>query len=57
MRIQRNMSQIKEQNKSPENELNEMDANNLPDTEFKTLVIGCSINRGGVEELSENFNK
>ena len=39
MRRQRNMSQIKEQNKTPKEELNEIDRSNLPDAEFKTLVI------------------
>ena len=34
------MAQIKEQNKSQENELNETLMTNLSDTEFKTLVIG-----------------
>ena len=33
------MPQMKEQEKSPEKELNEMEANKLPDTEFKTMVI------------------
>ena len=39
MRKQRNTSQIKEQEESPEKELNEMRASNLPDTEFTTMVI------------------
>ena len=34
------MAQMKEQNKSPEKELNEMEISNLSDAEFKTLVIG-----------------
>ena len=34
------MAQMKEQNKTPEKELNETEITNLPDTEFKqTLVI------------------
>ena len=36
---QRNMSQMKEHNKTPEKELNEMEITNLSDAEFKTLVI------------------
>ena len=57
MRKQRNMSQMKEQEKTPENELNEMKAMNLPDTEFKTLVIKM-LNEllGSVDKLTENFN-
>ena len=39
MRRQRNMAQMKEQNKTPEKELNEMEMTNLSDAEFKTLVI------------------
>ena len=33
------MAQIKEQNKTPEKELNKMELSNLPDAELKTLVI------------------
>ena len=32
---QRNMTQMKEQETSPEKELNKMEESNLPDTEFK----------------------
>ena len=39
MRRQRNISQMKEQNKTPEKELNEMERSNLSDAEFKTPVI------------------
>ena len=39
MRRQRYMTQTKEQNKSPEKELTKIDASNLLDAEFKTLVI------------------
>ena len=39
MRRQGNMAQMKEQNKTPEKELNKMEISNLPDAEFKTLVI------------------
>ena len=39
MRNQRNMAQMKEQNKTPEKEQNKMDISNLSDAEFKTLVI------------------
>ena len=50
MRRQRNMAQMKEQNKTPEKELNKMETNNLSDAEFKTLVIKM------LNELSENFH-
>ena len=39
MRRQRNVSQMKQQNKTPEKELNKMETSNLLDAEFKTLVI------------------
>ena len=39
MRRQRNMAQMKEQIKTPEKELNNMEISNLIDTEFKILVI------------------
>ena len=37
-RIQRNMAQMKEQNKTPEKELNKMETSNLLDA-FKSLVL------------------
>ena len=36
---QRNMAQMKEQNKPPETELHEMEISNQSGVEFKTLVI------------------
>ena len=44
------MAQMKEQMKTPEIELNEMEINNLSDAEFKTLVIRM------LKELNEDFN-
>ena len=38
MRRQRNMAQMKRQNKTPEKELSKMESNNLLDAEFKTLL-------------------
>ena len=51
MRRQGNMAQMKEQTKIPEKELNSMEINNLPDVEFKTLVISM------LKELSEDLNR
>ena len=49
---QRNMAQMKEENKTPEKELIKMETSNLPDIEFKTLVIRMLDElRGRVEEL------
>ena len=50
MRGKRNMSQMKEWNENPEKELNKMGISKLPNTKFKTLVIGMLSN------LSEIFN-
>ena len=38
MRRQRNMAQMREKNKTPEKERNEMEISNLSDAPFKTLV-------------------
>ena len=51
MRRQRNMAQMKEQTKTPEKELNKMEASKLLDAEFKTLVIRK------LKELSEDLNR
>ena len=50
MRRQRNMVQMKEQNKTPEKELNKLETSNLSDAGFKTLVIRM------LKELSEDLN-
>ena len=39
MRKQRNVAQMKEQEKTPEKVLSKMEIANLSDAEFKTLVI------------------
>ena len=39
MSRQRNMAQMKEQNRTPEKELTKTEISNLSDAEFKTLVI------------------
>ena len=44
------MSQIKEREKSPQKELNEIKASKLPDTEFKTMVIRI------LKKLSDDLN-
>ena len=44
------MAQMKEQNKTPEKELNKMETRRLLDAELKTLVMKI------LNELSENIN-
>ena len=46
----RNMVQMKEQIKTPEKELKEMEISNLSDAEFKTLLVSM------LKELSEDFS-
>ena len=50
MRRRRNMAQMKEQNKTPEKELNKMEISNLSDAEFKTQDLRM------LTELSEDLN-
>ena len=58
MRSQRSMFQIKEQNKSSEKELNDPEINNLPDKEYKIMVIRMltELSRS-IGEPSENVTK
>ena len=52
------MSQMKEQNKTPEKELNRMEASNPPNAEFKMLIIRMFNElREGVNEFNEKLNK
>ena len=52
------MSQMTVQNKTPEKELNKMETGNLPNAQFKTLMIRMVNEQGGgVDELHENFKK
>ena len=50
MRRQRNVAQMKGQNKTSGKELNEMEISNLSDAEFKAFVIRM------LKELSEYLN-
>ena len=52
------MFQIREQDKFSEKELNETEINNLPDKEYKLIVIRMLGDlRRRIDEHSENFNK
>ena len=51
MSRQRNLAQMKEQIKTPEKELNEMEISNLSEAEFKTLFIRK------LKGLSEDLNR
>ena len=52
------MFQTKEQDKTPETDLNEMEIGDLPDKEFKIMVIKMLTEvRKRMHEQSENFSK
>ena len=58
MRRQRNRFQMKEQDKTSEKELSETEISNLPNKEFKVMVIKILIGLGKrIDKLSENFSK
>ena len=58
MMKQRNMFEIKEQQKTSGKVLNKMDVSDLPDKIFKILVIKMLTEvRRTMHEQSENFNK
>ena len=58
MRIQKNLFQVKEEEKNPEKSTNETKINNLPDKESEASVIKLLIELGKrIDEHSENFNK
>ena len=44
------MAQMREQNETPEKELNEVEMSNLSDSKFKTLVVRM------LKELSEDLS-
>ena len=58
MRKQRNMLQMKEQDKIPGKNPNETEINNLPDEKFKVMVTKIFTDlRRRMDEHTENFNK
>ena len=58
MRRQRNMAQIENENKIIARELNKMEISNMPDREFKAMIIKIFTGlEKRVEDLSEILNK
>ena len=52
------MFQMKKQDKTSEKDLNEMEVSDLPEKEFKKIVIKMPTELGKqMDEESENFNK
>ena len=55
---QRNIFQTKKQDKTPETDLNEMKISDLPDKQFKIMLLRMFPKvRRTMHEQSENFNK
>ena len=50
MRRQRNTFQVREQDEIPEKELNETEINNLPDKQYKLIVIRMLSDLGRLNE-------
>ena len=56
MKRQKNMFQVKEQNKTPEENPKEMVVSNLPDIEFKEMIIKMLTKLGKrLEEINEKM--
>ena len=60
--MQRTMHQIKEQDKTPEKQLNEVEIGNLPEKEFRIIIVKMIQDLGKrmeakIERMQEMFNK
>ena len=62
MKRQRAMYQMKEQDKTPEKQLNEVEISNLPEKEFRIMIVKMIQDLGKrteakTKEMQEMFNK
>ena len=62
MRQQKNMSQMKEQGKNLQDQINEEEIGNLPEKEFRVMIEKMLQNLGNrtearIEKIQEMFNK
>ena len=62
MRRQRNMLQMKEQDKNSQEQLNEEEICNLPEREFRVMIVKMSQNLGKrmeakIKKIQQMFNK
>ena len=62
MKRQRTKYQVKEQDKTPEKQLNEVEIGNLPENEFRIMIVKMSQGLGNrmeakIEKIQEMFNK
>ena len=52
------MSEVKEQDKTPENQLSELEIGNLPEKEFRIMIVKMIQDlRKGMMKMQEMFNK
>ena len=51
------MFQMKQQGKTPEKELKTIEINNLPDIEFKVIILRVITIHRSMDEQKKNFNK
>ena len=56
------MSQMKEQDKTPENQLNEVEIGNLPENEFRLMIVNMiqdlgKIMEAKIEKMQEMCNR
>ena len=62
MKRQRAINQMKEQYKTPEKQLNEVEVRNLPEKEFRIIIVKMIQDLGiimeaKIEKMQEMFNK
>ena len=58
MRRQRNTQQMKEQSKNPPDQTNDEEIGNLPEKEFRVMIVKMIQNFGNrMEKIKETFNK
>ena len=50
MKRQRNTQQVKEENKCPPNQTKEEEIGNLPDTEFRIIIVKLIQNQNGITD-------
>ena len=58
MRRQRNILQAKEQDKNPQDQINEEEISKLPEKEFRVMIVKMIRNLGNtIEKTQETFNR
>ena len=58
MKRQRNTEQMKEQGKNPQDQINEEETVDLPEKEFRVMIVKTIQNLGDrMEKIQEMFNK